>query len=460
MTSPDGITWTLGTSAADNQWTSVAYGDGLWVAVATSGTGNRIMTSPDGINWTSRTSAADNAWTSIAYGNGLWVAVAANGSGNRIMTSPDGINWTSRTSAADNAWISVAYGNGLWVAVAESGEGDRVMTSPDGINWTIRTSAADNQWRSVAYGNGLWVAVAANGSGNRVMTSPDGITWTIRTSAADNEWRSVSYGNGLWVAVDVSGTGENNVMTYSGENIVLTSHSITSTATIPNSAGSFIVACDESEPVTISGVTYVNYGSFVYKRETNNTYTKLTSTTINDTLYTLYGGDGVNSSGLAFVSTTDAPPPPPPSQITYWSSQADALNGNLSNALGYNDANFTVGQYSSGSSAFTSWRIASNSTGPSSQVTVYVNGDVLTDNGTGGYYFLYPVVPCFLEGSTILALVDGVDTFVPVETLRRGSMVKTYQHGYKAVEAIGYNTMFNGIDSLGTRSENSLFKCS
>jgi surface protein len=216
MTSPDGINWTIRTSAADNNWKSVAYGNGLWVAVASfgTGTGNRVMTSPDGINWTIRTSAANNAWSSVAYGNGLWVAVALNGGGNNVMTSPDGINWTLITSGYDNTWSSVAYGNGLWVAVAWSGSGNRVMTSPDGINWVTRTSAADNSWMSVAYGNGLFVAVAVNGTGNRVMTSPDGINWTIRTSAADNNWQSVAYGNGLWVAVASFGTGTGNrVMT-------------------------------------------------------------------------------------------------------------------------------------------------------------------------------------------------------------------------------------------------------
>jgi hypothetical protein len=212
MTSPDGINWTLRTSAADNAWRSVAYGNGLWVAVASSGTGtgNRVMTSPDGINWTLRTSAADNAWRSVAYGNGLWVAVSNSGKENRVMTSPDGITWTSRTGAADNNWTSVAYGNGLWVAVGYSGTGNSVMTSPNGINWTIRTSVANSAWRSVAYGNGLWVAVAE--SGLRIMTSPDGINWTSRTGAAANFWKSVAYGNGLWVAVAESGS-KNRVMT-------------------------------------------------------------------------------------------------------------------------------------------------------------------------------------------------------------------------------------------------------
>jgi hypothetical protein len=126
--------------------------------------GDNVMTSsPNGITWTSRTAAANNYWSSVTYGKGLFVAVAFSGIGNRVMTSPDGITWTIRTSAADNQWASVTYGNGIFVAVASSGTGNRVMTSPDGITWTIGTSAADNHWASVTYGNGIFVAVASLG---------------------------------------------------------------------------------------------------------------------------------------------------------------------------------------------------------------------------------------------------------------------------------------------------------
>jgi predicted RecA/RadA family phage recombinase len=238
MTSPDGITWTSRTSAADNSWLSVVYGNGLFVAVSITGTGNRVMTSPDGITWTTRTSAADNNWQAVAYGNGVFAAVASSGTGTRVMTSgkaelnitpvsntyqggltvSGGVSlgrstidsWTSRTSAADSNWSSITYGNGLFVAVADSGT-NLVMTSSDGITWTART-APGNTWSSVTYGNGLFVAVAQSGTANRVMTSPDGINWTTRTSAADNSWTSVTYGNGLFVAVASTGTG-NRVMT-------------------------------------------------------------------------------------------------------------------------------------------------------------------------------------------------------------------------------------------------------
>jgi hypothetical protein len=203
-----GITWTAQTTLAASQtWRSVTYGNGIYAAVAASGTADRVMTSPDGINWTSRTTPADNNWTDITYANGLFVAVAQSGIGDRVMTSPDGINWTLGTTPADNNWSSITYGNGLFVAVAASGTADRVMTSPDGINWTIGTTPADNLWNGVTYANGLFVAVAASGAGNRVMTSPDGITWTIGNSAANVGWSNVTYGNSLFVAVSAGLTG-------------------------------------------------------------------------------------------------------------------------------------------------------------------------------------------------------------------------------------------------------------
>ncbi len=45
------------------------------------------MISLDGITWTSRTIATNNDCMSVAYSNGLWVAVCSTGSGNRVMTS-------------------------------------------------------------------------------------------------------------------------------------------------------------------------------------------------------------------------------------------------------------------------------------------------------------------------------------------------------------------------------------
>ncbi len=223
MTSPDGVNWTARTTPADVFWTSVTYAKGLFVAVAESATNSAAMTSPDGITWTIRTTPGTPGWYDVTYGNGLFVAVAAFGS--NVMTSPDGITWTARAIPVGGQWRSVTYGNGLFVAVSDNAGTSSVMTSPDGITWTTRTPATTNGWKSVTYGNGLFVAVAETGTGNRVMTSPDGITWTSRTSASDNSWQEVVYGDGMFVAV-ASGAGTGNRAMTSPDGITWTTRSV------------------------------------------------------------------------------------------------------------------------------------------------------------------------------------------------------------------------------------------
>ena len=134
------------------------------------------MTSPDGITWTIRTSAADNNWHSVCWSPelSLFVAVSYSGTGNRVMTSADGITWTGRKSAANESWYSVCWSPelSLFVAVAVSCSSNRVMTSANGITWTISESAANNDWFSVCWSPDLFifVAVATTGTNNRVMT--------------------------------------------------------------------------------------------------------------------------------------------------------------------------------------------------------------------------------------------------------------------------------------------------
>ena len=140
--------------------------------------------------------------------------------------------------------------------------------------------------------------------------------------------------------------------------------------------------------------------------------------------------------------------------VAYYPTEADALA--YTNSLGY-DGSFTVGDggpFGPGS-GYTSWRIASNSGGSSPQNIVYVNGDLLINDGA---YYLYPSAPCFLEGTTILCQVEGVETYVPIQELKNGTLVKTSLDGYKPVVLIGNGTITNpGTDA---RTENRLYKCS
>jgi len=136
------------------------------------------------------------------------------------------------------------------------------------------------------------------------------------------------------------------------------------------------------------------------------------------------------------------------SPIRYFESEADAVQ-NI-NTL-YYGGNFTVGYPEA---EYTSWRIASNSTGSSSQLLVYTNGMLLVDDGT---YCLYPAAPCFLEGTTVLCEVDGIETYVPVEKLQRGTLVKTSLNGFQPVALIGHGILSN--PGHPDRTEHRLYKC-
>jgi hypothetical protein len=80
VTSPDGITWT--TRSPGILPVAATYGDGVYVGVSTS----TISTSTNGITWNSFSSPEGNSWKSVAYGNGVFVAVSSDGT-NRVMTS-------------------------------------------------------------------------------------------------------------------------------------------------------------------------------------------------------------------------------------------------------------------------------------------------------------------------------------------------------------------------------------
>ncbi len=209
-TAPD-RDWISEAAPANNQWRSIAYGNGIFVAVA-GGTSQVMRSTDGGANWTLVSGTEANNWRSVAFGNGVFVAVATNGS-NQVMRSTDGgENWTTASASEANGWSSVTYGNGVFVAVAGSGNGSNwvMRSTDDGITWTSEDAAEDNNWMSITFGNGVFVAVSQNGT-NRVMRSDDaGLTWSSIPAAEDHTWFSVTYGNGVFVAVTQAVLGVGN----------------------------------------------------------------------------------------------------------------------------------------------------------------------------------------------------------------------------------------------------------
>lgn len=213
MTSADGASWTPHDVGLANRWNSVTFGGGKFVAVSITNQQcptSCAMTSSDGAVWIPATTTPTGQWSSVTYGNGKYVAVSLTDSA--AMWSTDGLSWTSAAlpnpAASGTArWRAVAYGAGKFVAVTSTTAnpaGRQVATSADGVNWTAQDAlATNNNWDGITYGGGQFVAVSSD-SGNvqQAMTSPDGVTWTGRTTAGTGkEWTSVVYANGQYVAV-------------------------------------------------------------------------------------------------------------------------------------------------------------------------------------------------------------------------------------------------------------------
>ena len=104
LLSTDGTTWTTGTMPAlgditNITYNSVAFGNGNFVAVGTSGTS---AYSTDGTTWTSVTMPSYGSWTGITYTDNKFIAISTDTSD--AATSTDGSTWTIRSLPTSSNW--------------------------------------------------------------------------------------------------------------------------------------------------------------------------------------------------------------------------------------------------------------------------------------------------------------------------------------------------------------------
>lgn len=201
-TSVNGTTWaTTSTLPTTALWTKVKFVGDRFMAFATGG---QAAYSTNGTSWFSMTMPTTAEWRDVAYGAGEWVAIA-NG-GTKAAFSTNGVNWTSSTLPEGADWNSVEFGKNKFVATALSdssvaGAGTAVKTP--GVNtWTTGGALLQGSI-SLAFGNNRFVAIAGGyGGANEVSISfNDGTTWTEATLPASQNWQKVVYGNGIFMAI-------------------------------------------------------------------------------------------------------------------------------------------------------------------------------------------------------------------------------------------------------------------
>lgn len=192
----NGTTWQSSTLPLSSAWIKVVFGGGRFVAVSSSGV---AATSTDGINWFSVTVPNLN-YSDIAYGNGTWIAVALGT--DQAARSTNGTIWTAQTLPEGADWSGIAFGKGIFVAVAQSDSNlcDDIYSTDLGLTWTVGSFTGGS--KSIAFGNNRFVAVAGGYLGaQNTFISFDGINWTPGRIPAAN-WQAVTYGQGLFVAVN------------------------------------------------------------------------------------------------------------------------------------------------------------------------------------------------------------------------------------------------------------------
>lgn len=242
-----------------------AYGNGIWLAVATQQSGQTvfelILRSTNAVEWTPMVN--DKVLHAIAFGNGVFVAAGEDGA---IRTSSDGSNWTHtqinpRTSqpvhfqvvAFENERFLVgglggevlsstngmdwtfgclfcnpnsifhypftpisgfAFGQGRFIAV---GEGGTVYASDDAREWFNRSWLTRENLHGVTYGNGTFVAV---GLGDSILTSPDGVEWMRRFAPKQTGSLPNLYGTGFGNGRFVAGGGPDPYLAASSDGIL------------------------------------------------------------------------------------------------------------------------------------------------------------------------------------------------------------------------------------------------
>jgi hypothetical protein len=234
--SPDGKKWETRTFEKTGNLKSVAYGNGRYVAVGSSGP---VQLSADGSLWSTCVGNITSLFTKIIFANGKFTAL---GELKSVVTSVDGDNWvlaqdqvppytftdvasgasgyvmignmfntfSSRSiaygSQNGNVWDTLAidmltvhalvYGSGKFVAVGHSGA---ILSSDDGVKWDSHAVPGFTKpLFAVASGGGVFVAVGDKGG---MVSSPDGVSWTNRTTDTTTFFTSVTYNGHQFVAI-------------------------------------------------------------------------------------------------------------------------------------------------------------------------------------------------------------------------------------------------------------------
>jgi len=184
------LSTTITNSDGSNNWSSITYGNNLFVAV--SSTGPILVTQA----LTGGGSSTTNTFT-VASTTGIVTGQIITGSGLASGTTVTNVNsGTSTITVSNNFTVQGSQNYNFYAATSTT-----AAYSTNGTTWTASTMPA-GRWTSIAYGQGIFVAVSSL-SGLTCYTF-DGKTWYSSTIAIAAT--SVTYGQGVFLALNNTST--------------------------------------------------------------------------------------------------------------------------------------------------------------------------------------------------------------------------------------------------------------
>ena len=206
FTAADPTKWYVGASITSKTWVDIAYGNGRFVALASDGT-LQYTINWQTKNWTTGPFAANNTWQTvsnnplnangvttwknISYGQGLFVAVAT--SSQAVAISPDGLNWTYYATGMPSSsnWTGLVFGNPVnatlgrvptWVAVSNT-SGKIATRIQTGATSQARAKVINNQLSEIrmiepgsGYPRGLVTATSTTSTGTITLDNISNLT--------------------------------------------------------------------------------------------------------------------------------------------------------------------------------------------------------------------------------------------------------------------------------------------
>jgi hypothetical protein len=372
------------------------------------------------LNWQSGT-IDNHPWTSICfndYYSNYYIVVSSDG------YYMHGRNWASfddppkLIDASGTSWVSICFGHGNYGYVAVSSDGYATYTS-DGSTWFNTSGVPNSSWSSVCFGryisdSPLFVAVSTD---RNCMYSADGLNWQVTTDLSGHSWTSVCYGyvnNTKHTFVAVSDDGN---VAYSNDGNIWTVSDISGFQNISWSSvcyGSDSYGFEGFVAVAPGLTNYYHNGYYMYSTDGmawtygSETGPRFTNCLINAPLKVFasigsYDDSGINSGTSTCIDVING----------NWQNDQFSFNNGSDNAI---------------------WN-----------TMCYGNGDftAFSQFANGACYIITAYASCYVKGTKILCLIDNREEYTAVEDMRKGTLVKTFQHGYKPVELIGKANMVN-----------------